>query len=199
MKIGIYARVSTSDGRQSVVNQLTPLREWAGRLGGSFIAEYVDEASGSRSDRSSLTRLLEDAHRRKFDTLLIWALDRLSREGVAQMTGYLERFKACGVRVLSHEEPWLDTAGPVSELLQAVFAWIAKQERQRIRERVKAGLKIARERGKKLGRPSRSIDHPKARKLISQGHSVRQVAQILGVPKSTVGRLLSQKRPAIAA
>ena len=199
MKIAIYARISTSDGRQDTDNQLTPLREWATRLGGGIVMEYVDEASGSRSDRAALTRLLDDAHLRKFDILLIWALDRLSREGISRMTGYLERLKASSVRVLSHQEPWLDTAGPVADLLVAIFGWVAQQERSRIRERVLAGLKTARAKGKRLGRPVRGIDVAKAQNLRSQGHTLRQVAQILGVPRSTLSRILSQKPQAVAA
>ena len=199
MKIVIYDRVSTSDGRQDTDNQLATLREWAGRLGGEVVAEYVDEASGSRSDRIALNRLLEDAHLRKFDTVLIWALDRLSREGIARMTGYLEKLKASGIRVLSHQEPWLDTAGPVADLLVAIFGWVGQQERLRIRERVLAGLKTARAKGKRLGRPVRGIDARKAQSLRSQGQTLRQVAQIVGVPRSTIARLLSQKPPAVAA
>lgn len=199
MKIALYARVSTSDGRQDANNQLAPLREWAERLGGTVVSEYVDEASGCRSDRIALTHLLSDAHLRKVDTLLIWTLDRLSREGIARMTGYLEKLKASGVRVLSHQEPWLDTAGPVADLLVAIFGWVAQQERQRIRERVLAGLKTARGKGKRLGRPARRTDLGKAHDLRTKGHTLRQAAQILGVPKSTLARLLSQKPTAIAA
>ena len=133
---------------------------------------------------------MEDAHLRKFDTLLIWALDRLSREGIAQMTGYLERLKLSGVRVLSYQEPWLDTAGPVSELLTAVFGWIAKQERQRIRERVVAGLERAKNQGKKLGRP---VNEDLALKLREEGYSIRYISQAVKVPKSTVALFLSRK------
>lgn len=198
MKMALYARVSTNGGRQDTENQLGPLREWASRLGGELTGEYLDQASGSRSDREALNRLLEDARLRKFDTLLIWALDRLSREGIVRLAGYLERLKGYGIRILSHQEPWLDTAGPVSDLLIAVFGWVAQQERLRIRERVLAGLKTARAKGKRLGRPSRSIDPKKVALLRSQGRSIREIAQFLGVPKSTVSRALSQK-PCTAA
>ena len=88
MKIAIYARMSTNGGRQDIENQLAPLREWAFRLGGDVMGEYIDKASGSKSDRVALNQLLEDAHLRKYNTLLVWALDRLSREGIARMAGY---------------------------------------------------------------------------------------------------------------
>lgn len=132
MRIALYARISTSNGRQDAENQLSELRQWAKRLSGEIAAEYVDEASGSRNDRKSLNLMLTDAHRRRFDTILVWALDRLSREGISRLTGYLEQFKRHGVRVLSHQEPWLDTTGPVSDLLIAIFGWVAQQEREQV-------------------------------------------------------------------
>lgn len=97
------------------------------------------------------------------------------------------------------QEPWLDTAGPVADLLIAIFGWVAQQERGRIRERVLAGLKTAKAKGKKLGRPERVVDKGKTEKLRLEGHSVRQIAMILGVPKSTISRVLSRKPSAVAA
>jgi len=192
-RVCIYARVSTSNGRQDAENQLSQLREWAVRLGGSLTAEYVDTASGSRADRKALNDLLEAAHRREVDTVLIWALDRLSREGIARMAGYLDTLKRCGVRIMSHQEPWLDTAGPVSELITAIFAWVGQFERQRITERIQAGLERAKRQGKQLGRPRAGVNKAKARKLKRQGHSIRKIAQIMGVPRSTLSDLLSEK------
>jgi DNA invertase Pin-like site-specific DNA recombinase len=194
MKIAIYARVSTTD-KQQIDNQLDALKEWAIRLSGPTQPEmsfYVDHVSGSKADRPQLKKLLEDAHKRKFDTLLIWALDRLSREGIAQMATYLETLKSYGVRVLSHQEPWMDTGGPVAELLVAIFAWCAKQERQRFRERIKAGLATARKKGKKLGRPNKVFEMELAFALKDKGESVRSIAQKLGVSKSTISRYLGE-------
>lgn len=153
MRIALYARISTNGGRQDTENQLVELREWAKRFSGKVVREYIDEASGSRGDRKALLEMLDDAHKRKFDCLAIWSLDRLSREGIAKMTGYLDRLKACGVRVISLKEPWLDTNGPIADLLVAIFGWVAQQERLRIGERVKAGLQRVKIQGKKLGRP----------------------------------------------
>lgn len=195
MRIAIYARVSLSNGRQELDNQLVPLRKWAERLGGLAITEFVDEASGGKHDRKALTQLLDAAHKRDFDILLVWALDRLSREGIARMTGYLEQFKNYGVKVMSHQESWLDTSGPVSDLLIAIFGWVAKQERLRIRERVLAGLERAKLKGKKLGRPSRFVDNRQLSALKEKGLTIRQMAQHLGIPKSTLSRALSQNPP----
>lgn len=201
MKTALYARVSTNDGRQDSENQLVELREWAKRLSGDIVKEYVDEASGSRGDREALNGMLQDAHTKRFDSLLIWSLDRLSREGVGRMVGYLERLKNYDIRVLSLKEPWLnlDDSNPVSDLLISVFAWIAQQERKRIQERVRAGLKTARAKGKRLGRPVRKVNLQKAVQLQSQGLPLRQIAQVLGVPRSTLARALSQKPVVVVA
>jgi DNA invertase Pin-like site-specific DNA recombinase len=193
MRIGIYARISTSNGRQDVDNQLFQLKEWAKRLSGVVVNEYVDEVSGTRDHRTALNQMLQDAHRREFDTLLIWALDRLGRGGIAQISGYMERLKSARIRVMSHQETWLDTNGPVADLLEAIFAWVAKQEHQRLSERVSAGLERARRQGKRLGRPSHSIDVQEALRLRQQGLSLRAIATRLGVSHSTVSRHLSQK------
>lgn len=153
MKLALYARISTNGGRQDTENQLVELREWAKRFGGEIVQEYVDEASGSRGDRKALLEMLSDAHKRKFDTLAIWSLDRLSREGIVKMTGYLDQLKSYGVRIISLKESWLDTSGPIADLLVAIFGWVAQQERLRIGERVRAGLQRVKAEGKKLGRP----------------------------------------------
>lgn len=194
MKCAIYARVSTTGGRQDLENQLAPLREWAGRLGAEVIVEHVDECSGSKGskDRKALALLLQGAHRRQFDTVLVWALDRLSREGIAKLSGYLEALRRSGVRVLSHQEPWLDTSGPVSDLLIAIFGWVAQQERARIRERILAGLERAKGKGKILGRPELSFDIEIAKRMKQEGKSLRTIAKALMVSKSTLSRTLSK-------
>lgn len=199
MKISIYARISTNNSRQEIENQITPLKEWAERLSGGIVGEYMDEASGSKSDRKALQQLIEDARLRKFDTLLIWALDRLSREGIARMSGYLETLRGYGVRVLSHQEPWLDTSGPVSDLLIAIFGWVAQQERNRIRERVLCGLRSAKAKGKTFGRPKRNVDVEKAHAYKKEGYSLRDIAQFMGIPRATLARALSQKPHQFAA
>ena len=90
MRIGLYARVSKNDESQEPQNQLNPLRDYAKALGGEVIGEYIDLASGSNGDRAEFKRMFEDADRRKFDLLLLWSLDRLSREGISNTLGYIE-------------------------------------------------------------------------------------------------------------
>jgi len=160
MKIAVYARVSKSDESQDPQNQLNPLRDYAKALGGEIAAEYVDLTSGGSSDREGFLRMLNDADKRKFDLLLIWALDRFSREGISNTLGYFQRLQRNGVAIKSLKESWLDTqdAG-LGQLLLAIFSWVAQQERIRIVERTKAGLERARREGKKLGRPAGKGDN----------------------------------------
>lgn len=165
MRIAISARVSKSDLSQDPLNQLEPCRNVAKSLGGQIVEEYVDYASGGKSDRENFLRMLADSDRRKFDLLLFWSLDRFSREGIPNTLGYIERLKRNGVAIKSIAEPWLDTRdSALGQLLLAIFSWVAQQERQRIVERTKAGLDRVRKQGKILGRPNGSKDKKVRRK-----------------------------------
>jgi len=164
-RIGIYCRVSKSDESQDPKNQLTPLRDYAKALGGEIVREYTDKASGGNGDRGGFLQMLEDADNRKFDLLLIWSLDRLSREGISNTLGYLERLKRNGIALKSLQESWLDTRDEgLGQLLLAIFSWVAQQERKRIVERTRAGLERAKKQGKSLGRPVGARDTKKRRK-----------------------------------
>lgn len=165
MRIALYCRVSKNDESQDPQNQLDPLRNYADALGGEVVEEYIDQASGGNADRMNFLRMLQDAEKRKFDLLLIWALDRLSREGISNTLGYLERLKRNGVALKSLQESWLDTRDDgLGQLLLAIFSWVAQQERQRIVERTKAGLERAKKAGKQLGRPHGAKDRKKRRR-----------------------------------
>jgi len=162
MKIAIYARVSRGDDAQNPENQLEPLRNMAAALKGKVVQEYVDTCSGAKSDREEFLRLLKDADSRSFDLLLVWSLDRFSREGIVNTLAYLKRLKRNGIAVKSLQEPWLDTRDEgITDLLISIFSWVAEQERKRIVERVKAGLDRAKREGKTLGRPKGSKDKTK--------------------------------------
>ena len=188
----LYIRVSDKDDQTSA-NQEPVLRRWAKRLGLKIVRVYADSMTGARHDRAGLTQVLEGAHRREFDVLLVWALDRLSREGIGPMQKYLDRLRDVGIRIMSHEESWLDTSpGPVGDLLVAVFAWVAQQERRRISERTKLGLERARKAGKILGRPREITDEKAAtiRQHRTRGVTIRKIAQIVGVGVGSVERAL---------
>lgn len=167
--VALYVRVSTGD--QNPESQLLALRKYTEAIGGRVVREYVDYVSGSSPIRKEFLRALADAEAHKYKILLFWALDRFSREGISNTLGYLQRLQRCGVAVKSMQESWLDTRDKgLSELLLAIFSWVASQERQRIAERVKTGLERAKKEGKMLGRPKGSRD---SRKRSVSGYVLR--------------------------
>jgi DNA invertase Pin-like site-specific DNA recombinase len=151
-RVAIYARVSTT-GRQEAVNQLTQLREFCRRQGWLVVAEYIDQETGSVSTRADFQKMLLHASQRRFDVLLFWGLDRLTREGTLATLQYLERLTSYHVGYKSFTEPYLDSCGTFKDVVISLLATMAKQERIRMGERVRAGLQHARSQGKKLGRP----------------------------------------------
>jgi DNA invertase Pin-like site-specific DNA recombinase len=161
----IYMRVSKSDESQTPENQKEPLKRMAESLGLEIVGEYVDMASGGNSNRPKFQQMLKDAKERKFDIILVWSLDRFSREGISNTLAYLEGLAKSGVGLKSLQESWLDTTDEgIGKLLIAIFSWVARQERQRISERTKAGLERAKLNGKKLGRHVGSKDKGRRKK-----------------------------------
>ncbi len=185
-RAAIYLRVSTKD--QTTENQERELRRWAEGLGLQVASVYRDTMTGSRADRVGLLAALAAGHAREYDVLLIWSLDRLTREGIGAMLRYLETLRAMNVRVLSLKESWVDTSSPVWDLLVAVFAWVAQQERQRIGERVRAGQARARAQGVHLGRKPRVVDIEELRRRRAAGQGWRRIARAMKAPTSTLRR-----------
>ena len=167
----IYVRVSKTDESQDPTNQLVPLRKFADTLGLEVVAEYEDHASGGSANRPKFQQMLKDAKQRKFDVILIWALDRFSREGISNTVAYIQTLKQSGVGLRSLKESWLDTTSEgMAELLIAIFSWVASQERKRISERTIAGLETAKANGKTLGRPNGAKDKSRRR---TSGYNLR--------------------------
>lgn len=188
MRAAIYARVSTES--QHTDNQVFELREWARALAYDVVAEYVDVQSGAGDDRPGLQQLLADARRRRFELVLFWSLDRLSRGGIARTLSLLRQLADRGVKFRSLRQDCIDSAGPFGELLIAVFAALGDIERRQHAERTRAGIQRARLRGTQFGRPRRIVDVIAIQNLLSQGHSLAQTAQRLGVSQSTIIRRL---------
>lgn len=193
MKIALYSRVSTKDRGQDTENQLAQLREFSARQNWTIVAEYVDHASGSKSDREQFQAMFADASKRKFDLLLFWSLDRLSREGVLETLQHLQRLTAYGVGWRSFTEQFLDSVGPFRDAVLAILACLAKQERIRIGERTRAGLDIARAKGKRLGRPTVAVDITAVRRLRAQGVSFAEIGRQLGVSTGSAFRAAQVK------
>jgi DNA invertase Pin-like site-specific DNA recombinase len=179
MRAAIYARVSTFD--QEPENQLQELRRYIEARGWTGI-EFVDRGvSGSKDKRPALDALLKDAKRRRFDVLVCWRLDRLGRN-LRHLVTMLEDLQHVGVAFVSLNEG-IDCLTPAGKLQLHILAALAEFERERIRERVMAGLQRARAQGKRLGRPR---NRPAAIEV--PGGSVRAAAKVWGVSKSTAAR-----------
>ena len=191
MTVAIYARVSTRDKGQDTENQLAQLRAFCRRQGWEVYREYVDAATGSKATRPAFQSLFEDAHQRRFDLVLFWSLDRFSREGVLATLQHLQRLDSYGAGWRSFTEQYLDSCGLFKDAVLSILATIAKQERVRISERVRAGLETARKKGKRLGRRPLDVNTLKIRQ--AQG-SIRQVARQFGVSHSYVARLRKPSR-----
>jgi DNA invertase Pin-like site-specific DNA recombinase len=151
MKVALYARVSTT--KQDNENQLAQLHEFASKQDWTVFDRYIDQESGSTSDRAEFQRMFADASKRKFDLVLFWALDRFSREGVLDTLQHFNRLESYGVGFRSFTEPFFDLCGVFKDAVVAIMATMAKQERVKRAERTRAGLAVARARGKTLGRP----------------------------------------------
>ena len=165
MKVCIYSRVSTNE--QDAENQSTVLTGWAKQRGFHIINIYSEEETARKAGHQrELARLPDDARMRKFEAVLVWALDRLSREGPLAILSLVNRLKICGVKVLSYQESWTEAPGELGELLFAIAGWVARMESQRRSERTKAGLARIVAKGKKLGRPKGSKDKRKRKRRI---------------------------------
>ena len=162
MRIALYARVSTDDKGQNPENQLRQLRQWC--AGHEIVHEYIDQDSGRKGikDRKQFAALFEDAHKRKFDCVLFWSLDRFSREGM------------------------------VPTILLALLASLAKVEAQKISERTRAGMARARAQGKRIGRPtiSRKIKDLIAERAAA-GETAYRIARDLGIDRHTAAKYVS--------
>ena len=194
MRVAIYARVSTKDKGQEVENQLRQLREFAALQGWTTYREFIDHDTCSTDDRAEFQSLFRDASQRKFDVLLFWALDRLSREGVLETLQHLNRLTSYGVGYRSFTEQYFDSCGIFKDAVIAIIATVAKQERIRISQRVKAGLETARAKGKRLGRPCVAVDAARISRLRAQGRSLREIASELGYSRGLVHKTLASSR-----
>ena len=188
MRAAIYARVSTANNGQSPEMQLRELREYCQRRGWSVAGEYVDVGiSGSKEKRPELDKLMADAHRRRFDVVIVWKFDRFARS-VSHLLRALEAFNSLGVAFVSLSES-LDTSTPAGKMVFTVLGAVAELERSLIAERVRAGLRNARAKGKTLGRPRRVVDGARIASLRAQGLGWKKISKELGVGVGTLYRL----------
>jgi DNA invertase Pin-like site-specific DNA recombinase len=169
--------------------QLNELREHAGRRGWQVAGEYVDEGvSGSKESRPALNRLTCDVHRRKFDAVLVWRIDRYGRS-LKHLVTALSDLDSYGVAFVSLKDN-LDLSVPTGRLMFQIIGAMAEFERALIQERVRAGLRLAKSRGKRLGRPRAAVDAAEVAALRAAGASWRVVSEKLGVGAATASRAL---------
>jgi DNA invertase Pin-like site-specific DNA recombinase len=196
IRAACYLRVSSQG--QELANQRIQITPFVERRGWELVYTFEDVVSGGKNekDRPGFAAMLKAAHQRKFDILVFWALDRLTREGTRATLNYLQRLESKGVDYVSYQEQWLDSTGPFRDVMISMFATLAKQERARISERTIAGLKVARAKGKRLGRPP--LPEETIRIVLSLnrdlGIGARKIAKSTGIPLGTVSVILSNAR-----
>ena len=187
-RVAIYARVSTTD--QSTDPQLLDLRRYIDDRSWQSYQEYCDNGiSGTKDSRPALNELMDDARKRKFDVVLVWRFDRFARS-TRHLINALEEFKNLRIDFVSYQEN-IDTSSPLGSAIFTIISAVAQLERDIIAERMKAGLRRAKENGKKLGRPRVQVDLEKVQTLRSQGLSLRAIARETGISRTTVSDLLS--------
>jgi DNA invertase Pin-like site-specific DNA recombinase len=192
MRVAIYARVSTLDKGQDPENQLRELRAWCANSGHTITREYVEAETGRKGadKRKRFAALFEDAAKRKFDLVLFWALDRFSREGMAQTIGHLQRLNSYGVSFHSYTEPHLATDNElVRNILLALLSSLAKLEAQKISDRTKAGMARAKAKGVIIGRPRLRIEvRQKIAQRAATGETPYAIAKSLRIDRHTAAK-----------
>jgi DNA invertase Pin-like site-specific DNA recombinase len=182
VRVSAYSRVSTSD--QSADMQTRELREYCERRGWVLVHEYTDRGvSGAKESRPELNRLMADAYKRRFDGVVVWRFDRFARS-TSHLLRALETFRSLGIEFVSLSEN-VDTSTPTGKMVFTVLGAVAELERSLITERVRAGLRNAKAKGKRLGRPKSGVSKTEIRQLRSQGASWRAIGRNLGVSATT--------------
>jgi len=164
VRVAIYVRVSkdekADDNRyQDVENQIMPLKDFCKSFNYEIIETYIDKMSGANPARPDFRRMMNDAMTRRFNGIIVWKLDRFSREGISPTMAYIKRLKDRGVWLKSMTESWLDTSQEgITDIVLAIMSWASAEERKKISERTKAGIARKRAIGQwKGGRPKRGV------------------------------------------
>jgi DNA invertase Pin-like site-specific DNA recombinase len=174
--------------------QTRDLEQFALARGWHLVDSYLDLGiSGSKDKRPELDRLMADAHKRRFDVVCVWRFDRFARS-VSHLLRALETFNALGIAFVSLSEQ-MDTTTPTGKMVFTVLGAVAELERSLIVERVRAGLRNARAKGKTLGRPRVAVDGARIGRLRAQGRSIREIADELGYSRGVVHKTLAILAP----
>jgi DNA invertase Pin-like site-specific DNA recombinase len=189
--VAIYARVSTAD--QTSAQQLQVLRDHCVKAGYKVAGEFIDEGeSALKSNRPEYLRLLEGARKRKFNTILVYKLDRFSRS-LKELVNRMAELKAFGVDFISYAEKDFDTTTATGQLMFHIVSAFAQFERDMISERTKLKLNHLKSLGVRLGRPMKA-DHDRAIALRNMGLSLSQIGKEMGCDRSTISKVLKKGR-----
>jgi DNA invertase Pin-like site-specific DNA recombinase len=195
MRVGIYARVSTKE--QNCDLQLRDLRAYCAARQFAVVREYVDLGqSGTKDTRPALNELMANARKRKLDAILVWRFDRFARS-TKHLLLSLEEFRALGLQFISYQEN-IETGTPLGQAVFVIVAAVAQLERDLICERVNAGIRNARARGKRLGRPRQYVDLDRILEMRAAGMSLENIANALAIGYGTVrDRLAAHQRKSV--
>ena len=180
MKIAVYSRVSTD--KQELENQLTQLREFARKSNWEIHHEYCETISGKENQRPQFDAMFMDAHKKLFDGVLFWSLDRFSRSGTLFTLQKLKELDNLGIFWHSYQDQYISTAGQWKDVIISIMSTLAKLERERISLRTKAGLDRVRAKGKRLGRkPLPKEAYDTVVELLSQRHqpTYREISRLV--------------------
>jgi DNA invertase Pin-like site-specific DNA recombinase len=185
LRAAIYGRVSTTNHGQDIGMQMRELREYCERRGLQIVGEYTDVGvSGSKDSRPQLNRLMADAKQRRFDAVCVWKLDRFGRS-LRHLVNALADLEALGVVFISIKDN-LDLSTPSGRLMFQIIGAMAEFERALIQERVRAGIRNARAKGRRIGRPRVAVDAARIAALRASGLSWPSIAREMGISVGTV-------------
>ena len=186
-KVIIYERVSTRE--QNVDMQITDLRQYAEARKLKVVREYIDYASGAKTERENYRKPYDDVRKRKTDVVLVWKFDRFARS-TRELINALEEFNNLGVDFISYKEN-IDTSTPAGKILFTMISAFAEFERAIIRERVIAGMEKAKARGARIGRPKiPPFTIEKVLEMRGRGNSYKEIIKKLKISKSAYYKIL---------
>jgi DNA invertase Pin-like site-specific DNA recombinase len=189
-KVALYCRVSTTD--QYPENQVRVLTDLAEKNGAEIVATFIDKGiSGVKKDRDALNQMLSAARSRKFNTLYVLSIDRLSRS-VKHLIETVETLNELGITIVFQREN-IDTKSAMGNFFLTVLGSLAQFEREIMRERINAGIARAKSQGKKMGRPSKLNDGLRnaVTMLYQKGVSIRDIAKTCTVGIGTVYKVVN--------
>ena len=187
-RVALYMRVSSAD--QNPGAQRCDLLQLVEQRGWQVIEEYIDTISGVRSRRPGLDRLMNDANRRRFDVIAVWSFDRLARS-VRHFLQVVDELSHLNIEFASYCEN-IDTSGPMGRTVMVILSAVAELERNLIIERVKSGMRRAKLEGQHIGRPRLIVDRDAVVRDRQRGHSIRQIAKLHRLSRTSVCRVLEE-------